>query len=85
MLVTVKVTPRAHKNTLTYENGVLKVRLRAIPEKGEANEELIDFLSEQLGLSKSSIQIVRGHHSRTKHLRIEGLHESQLLKFSVPK
>ena len=82
MLVTVKVTPRAHKNTLTYEKGLLKVRLHAIPEKGEANEELIDFLADQLGFSKSSIRIIRGHHSRTKHLRIDGLQESQLLKFS---
>ena len=46
MLITVKVIPRAHKNALAgYENGILKVRLHAVPEKGKANEELIEFLA----------------------------------------
>ena len=79
MLVTVKVIPRAHKNAIvSYENKILKIRLHAVPEKGQANEELIDFLADEFGLPKSSITIVRGHHSRTKHLNIEGLDEAQL-------
>lgn len=81
MILTVKVIPRARKNEIVgYENGVLKVRLKAVPEKGEANEELIDFLAEELELPKSSLTLVRGHTSRIKHVKIEGLDETQFLK-----
>lgn len=81
MILTVKVIPRARKNEIVgYENGVLKVRLKAVPEKGEANEELIDFLAEELEIPKSSLTLVRGHTSRIKHVKIEGLDETQFLK-----
>jgi len=37
MILTVKVIPRARKNEIAgYENGILKVRLHAVPEKGKA-------------------------------------------------
>ena len=82
MILTVKVIPRAHKNAIAgYENGILKVRLHAVPEKNQANEELIDFLAEEFDLPKSSITLVRGHTSRIKHLNIEGLHEAALKKY----
>ncbi len=82
MIITVKVIPRAHKNALVgYENEVLKVRLHAIPEKGEANEELIEFLAEVFDLPKSSITIVRGQTSRIKHVEIKRLTEADLKKY----
>ena len=80
MVITVKVIPRAHQNAIVgYENKILKVRLHAVPEKGEANEELIEFLAAEFDLPKSSITLVRGHQSRIKHLKIEGFDESKLL------
>jgi uncharacterized protein (TIGR00251 family) len=82
MLITIKVAPRAHQNAIiSYENEILKVRLHAIPEKGEANEELIEFLADVFNLSKSSITIVRGHTSRLKHVEIQGLTKTQLKKY----
>ncbi|MBS0648831.1 MAG: DUF167 domain-containing protein [Verrucomicrobia bacterium] len=81
MILTVKVVPRARKNEIAgYENGILKVRLKAVPEKGQANEELIDFLAEELELPKSSLTLVRGRTGRLKHVKIEGLDETQFLK-----
>ncbi|HUD01541.1 MAG TPA: DUF167 domain-containing protein [Rhabdochlamydiaceae bacterium] len=81
MHLTVKVIPRAHKNAIAgFENGVLKVRLNAVPEKNQANQELIDFLADELGIPKSSITLVRGQTSRIKHLHIEGLTEDVLVK-----
>ncbi len=81
MLITVKVIPRAQKNAIvSYDNEILKVRLHAVPEKGEANEELIEFLADVFDLSKSSITIVRGNTSRIKHVEIKGLTEAHLKK-----
>ena len=82
MIVTIKVIPRAHKNSIvSYDNGILKVRLHAVPEKGEANEELIEFLADVFDLPKSSITILRGQTSRIKHVEIKGLTEAQLKKY----
>jgi hypothetical protein len=82
VIVTVKVIPRAQKNAIDgYENGILKVRLHALPEKGEANEELIEFLSDVFDLPKSSITIMRGNTSRIKHVKIQGLSEAHLKKY----
>jgi uncharacterized protein (TIGR00251 family) len=50
MLITIKVIPRAPKKAIiSYENGI---RLQAVPEKGKANEELIDFLTDVFDISK---------------------------------
>lgn len=82
MLITVKVIPRSHKNSIvSYENGILKIRLHAIPEKGQANEELIEFLADVFNLPKSSITIIRGHTSRIKHVEIKRLTEAELKKY----
>ena len=82
MLITVKVIPRAQKNALvSYDNEILKVRLHALPEKGEANEELIEFLAEVFDLPKSSITLIRGHTSRIKHVELKGLTEGHLKKY----
>lgn len=72
--LSVKVTPKSHKNQITgWENGELKVRLRAIPEKGNANEALLSFLAETLNLPKSSLEITQGLTSRHKRIYITGL------------
>lgn len=73
MMLAVKVTPNASKNQIVgWEGDVLKVRIKGVPEKGKVNEELVEFLADQLGVSKSQITIVAGHTSRQKRLKIEG-------------
>ena len=57
---------------------VLKVRVRARPVEGEANEALIRLLAKALGVPKSAVAIHRGGQSRTKILVIEGLSEPEL-------
>jgi uncharacterized protein (TIGR00251 family) len=70
----VKVIPKASANAIVgWENDALKVRLKAVPEKGKANAELISFLAKALGLSKSCFTLLSGETSRHKKLLIEGL------------
>lgn len=57
---------------------VLKVRVRARPFEGEANEALIKLLARALGVPKSAVAIQRGSQSRTKILTVEGLSEPEL-------
>ena len=57
---------------------VLKVRVRARPVEGEANEALIKLLAKALGVPKSAVVLLRGGQSRTKLIGVEGLSEDEL-------
>jgi len=75
--LSVRIQPRASKNELVLmEDGGLKIRLTAPPVEGAANEALIRFLAETLSVSKSQIEIVAGHTSREKIVRVRGVAES---------
>lgn len=71
----IKVVPRAKKTEYvdTMSDGTIKIRLKAVPEKGRANEELIRYLSESLHLSTDEIEIISGFTDARKLLRIPDL------------
>lgn len=73
MRITVQVVPRSSKNSITWEQGVLKVRLTAPPVDGAANDALIALLAERLGLPKRDIRIVHGVTSRRKTVELAGM------------
>ena len=50
-----------------------KIRLAAAPVNGKANQALIVWVAQHLGLAKSQVTIVRGHSARKKTLAIKGL------------
>ncbi len=78
ILVVVKLTPKSSKNRiLGWEMGVLRVAVQAAPEKGLANQQLIEFLAETLHVAKKKITLVRGETSRLKTLRIEGIERKE--------
>jgi len=63
----VKVVPNSSKEELIEENGLLKMYLKAVPDKEKANKELIKYFKKELGLR---VEIKLGAHSREKVLRI---------------
>jgi len=72
--LSIRIQPRASKNEITrMENGRLKIRLTAPPVDGAANEALIRLLAETLSVTKSHVEIVSGHTSRDKIVRISGV------------
>jgi uncharacterized protein (TIGR00251 family) len=72
--IEVKVQPRSSKKGVDrVDGGVLRVRLTAPPAEGAANAQLIEVLSDTLGVRKSSMRIVRGLSSRNKVVEIEGI------------
>jgi uncharacterized protein (TIGR00251 family) len=69
----VRVAPRASRNRIVgVQDGALKVALTAPPVEGAANEALRKMLAKAFGVSKSSVEIVRGDRARTKLLRVQG-------------
>jgi uncharacterized protein (TIGR00251 family) len=66
MLLTVRVIPKASRNFVKKENNTLKVYLTKPAQDGLANSQLIDLLSEYLGVKKYALKIIRGEKSRNK-------------------
>ena len=66
------MTPRSSKNEIVGElpDGTIKIKLKAPPVDGEANTELIKFLSKEWKIPKSSIKILKGLTSKTKLLEV---------------
>jgi len=68
------VIPRAKRSTVDGERGgAVLIRLAAPPVDGAANEALVDFLAERLGLPRRQVSIVAGERSRDKRVQIAGL------------
>lgn len=79
--ICVRVYPSANRNEIvSLINGVLRVRISAPPVNGRANIELIGFLSRLLGISKDSINIIKGQTSRNKLVVINGLSQDSISK-----
>src|SRR3970040_519781 len=71
----IRVTPRARKTEIAQvlEDGTIKVRLTAPPVEGKANEALLQFLSEVLGVAPNRIEIIAGMTGRDKLVSVEDL------------
>lgn len=69
-----KITPGAPRDEVLGELGdAVRVKLRAPPVDGKANEALVRFLAERLGLHASAIRLVAGATGRRKVIEITGL------------
>ena len=70
----VHVQPRSKRTEIAGVHGTaLKVRLHSPPVDGAANEELILFLAETLGVPRRAVRIVSGQSSRAKTVEVEGV------------
>ena len=84
--ISLRVYPNASRNEIVgFTEGVLWVRVSAPPIKGKANKELITFLSRFLGVSKDSVNIIKGHTTRNKVVAIDGLSREEVMKRLSPK
>lgn len=75
-ILKVKVITGAKKNEIAgMWQDMIKIKVNAQPEAGKANKACIELLADKLGISKSRIQITKGHSAREKLIQIEGLTE----------
>jgi uncharacterized protein (TIGR00251 family) len=84
ILLSVKLQPRASADTILGPLGnELRVKVTAPPVDSAANEALVRFLAEVLDCPRNHIQMVRGHTSRHKILKLSGLGvENVIVKLS---
>ncbi len=72
MRINVRVKPNSRKEEVKeLAPDRLEVKVGAPPEKGRANERVIELLAEHYGVKKSAVRILRGHSSREKLIEID--------------
>ena len=77
--IAVRVTPGAREDAvLGWQDDILRIRVRARAEGGQANEAVCRLLAEKLGLAASAIAIAHGASSRHKLVQVAGLKEADL-------
>ena len=78
-LITVRVIPRSSKTEIVGEHGgVLKIKLKAPPVDGAANDELVRFLAKLLRIPKTDIRIISGSTSRAKRISISAIDHARI-------
>ena len=73
----VKISPNASQNSIAGvidigdNKKALKINIKAVPEDGKANKELISFLSKTWKISKNNIDIISWHSNKIKNILIK--------------
>ena len=81
LILEVVVAPRAKRSKFVgFRGGYPKIALAAPPIEGRANEELLAFLKELLGLSGRAVELIRGGTSRRKAVFLRGITPGQVLQ-----
>jgi uncharacterized protein (TIGR00251 family) len=74
VLLAVKVQPRASKNEIGGALGEeLRIKVTAPPVDAAANEALVRLVAERLDCPRGRVELIRGHTSRHKVLKLHGL------------
>lgn len=77
--LSIKVVPRASADEIVgWLDGVLKVRVRAAPQGGEANAAVEALLAAELGLRRTAVKVTAGHGATRKRIEVEGLDAAEI-------
>jgi uncharacterized protein (TIGR00251 family) len=75
----VRVIPRAGRTAIAgVRDEMLLVRIAAPPVEGAANEALIAYLAEILGVPRRAVRLVSGERGRRKRIAIDGVSDDQV-------
>lgn len=78
IIIDIKVIPRASKKLLkAYTTYDMRCYVISAAEDNKANEEVMAFLADKLGISKRSITLIAGATSCIKRLSIDGFSSKQ--------
>ena len=76
VLLQLSVMPNARRTEVDgLHDGALRVRLAAPPIDGRANDALIAWLAQSLGVPKRDVEVLRGESSRRKQVAIAVSHD----------
>ena len=76
ILIRVEVSPGSSTDGWAgYDQwrGAIKIKLKARPRQGKANEALTEYIAAALGVPPSSVRIVSGARSRIKEVTVDSI------------
>ena len=80
-LLFVKLQPRASADEICAPLGdELKIKVTAPPVDAAANQALLELLAEKLGCSRGKVELIRGHTSRHKTIKLHGFTPVEILQ-----
>ena len=86
LLLSIKLQPRASMNEIGEPLGnELRIKVTAPPVDAAANEALLRLLADTLGCPRGRVELVRGHTSRHKVVKLHGLDIDSVLTRLHPK
>lgn len=71
ILINFKISPNASKNEIIKTEDGVKIKITAQPIDGKANKALVEFISKQFKIPKTSIEIVKGQTNKEKTILIK--------------
>jgi len=77
----VKVVPGSSRDEIVgWLGDALKIKVMAPPEKGRANEAVVQMLAERLVVPADTVSVISGHSSASKVIAIIGMDDEMLKK-----
>ena len=74
VILSVKLQPRASVNEIAEPlGGELRIKVTAPPVDAAANDALVRLLADKLDCPRNRVELVRGHTSRHKVLKLSGI------------
>ena len=80
LVLNIKIAPNASKNEIIKSEEGFKLKITAQPIDGKANKAVIEFLSKNFKIQKTSFEIIRGETSKEKTVLIKCNDEEKLQK-----
>ena len=83
--LSLKVVPGSSRDEIVgWLGDSLKVKVKAPPEKGRANEAVVALLAERLGIDNSGVAVVSGHSSPAKVMEVDGM-DYEAIRVAFPR
>jgi uncharacterized protein len=81
VLLSIKLQPRASANEIGEALGdELRIKVTAPPVDAAANEALVRLLADELDCPRNRVELIRGHTSRHKTVKLHGLSAEAVLR-----
>ena len=78
ILIGLKIRPNSAKNEIIKSDDGIKVKITAQPVDGKANKALIEFLSKEFKIPKTSVEIVKGLTGKDKTVILKVFDENKI-------
>lgn len=80
LIIKLKISPNASKNEIIKTDEMVKVKVTAQPIENKANKALVEVLSKNFKVPKSSIEIVKGETSKEKTILFKNISSDKMVE-----